>query len=456
MLLTINTTHQPATDLGYLLHKHPDKLQTVDLAVGQAHIYYPEASENSCTACLLLDINPVDMVRGGSKLNAFLQEHYVNDRPYTSSSFMGTAMVKAFGSAINGTCQAKPDLVQMAIPLSAKIYALRVACDKSYISRLFAPAGYQFSFETMPLDPSFPDWGESRAVNLTVEKTTTLKAFLSQLYVFMMALDNDRHYRVSHNDIDVLIRRGENWLESHPEKEWITRRFLKNLRSLSSQALARLAGEPEWTKEEAWPEKKINLHQLRLNRAFDLLKASGAGSVLDIGCGEGKLLKLLLKEGQFTKIAGMDVSFGELRKARENLYLDQASPAMRERISIFQGSATYRDERIKGFEAIALIEVIEHLDEERLPAMAKVVFAFAKPDTVVISTPNAEYNVVYERLEAESFRHDDHRFEWTRKEFADWCRHICDAFGYDAEIFPVGQEEEHIGAPSQLAIFRKK
>lgn len=180
MLLEIKTTHQPATDLGYLLHKHPDKLQSVELAVGCAHIYYTEADAHSCTACLLLDINPVDLVRGGGR-QAFLQEHYVNDKPYTSGSFMGTAMVKAFGSAMNGTCHAKPELVQTALPLSAKIYALHVACDKSYIARLFEPAGFQFSLETVPLDPVFPDWGESRAVNLTLAKTTTLKEFLSQI-----------------------------------------------------------------------------------------------------------------------------------------------------------------------------------------------------------------------------------------------------------------------------------
>jgi len=456
MLLEINTTHKPATDLGYLLHKHPDKLQTVELSVGNAHIFYPEADENSCTACLLLDINPIDLVRGDKGRNAFLQEHYVNDRPYTSNSFLSTAIVKAFGSAINGTCHTKPELALTAIPLTAKIHSLKVDCEKEYINKLFEPLGYKVSFETIQLDESFPSWGESKVVNLTVEKTTTLKEFLSQLYVFMMVLDNDRHYWISRNDIDVLIRRGENWLENHPLKDWITKRYLKNLRTLTNQALLRLADESELTDEQLAPERKVNLHQQRLNKAFDLLKASGAESILDIGCGEGKLLKLLLKEGQFKKIAGMDVSFGELQKAKENLYLDQASPTMRERIKIFQGSVTYKDERIKGFDAIVLVEVIEHLDEERLPTMEKVVFGFAKPNCIVLSTPNSEYNVVFEKLESENFRHDDHRFEWTRKEFSEWCNKVCNDYGYNVEIFPVGQEEENIGAPSQLAVFKKK
>lgn len=456
MILELNTIHKPATDLGYLLHKHPDKLQTVELSVGNAHVFYPEANEDSCTACLLLDINPVDLVRGDKGRNAFLQEHYVNDRPYTSNSILSTALVKAFGSAINGTCHLKPELAQTPIPLKAKVHCLKVDCDKTYINKLFEPLGYKISYNTIQLDSNFPGWGESKVVNLRVEKTTTLKEFLSQLYVFMVVLDNDRHYWISRNDIEVLIRRGENWLPNHPEKDWITKRYLKNLRTLTNPALLRLANEDELIEEQPLPERKLNLHQQRLNKAFELLKASGAESILDIGCGEGKLLKLLLKEGQFNKIAGMDVSFSELQKAKENLYLDQASPAMRERIKIFQGSVTYKDDRLKTFDAAALVEVIEHLDEERLPAMEKVVFGFAKPTTVILSTPNAEYNVVLEKLQAETFRHDDHRFEWTRKGFSDWCNKICNEFSYQVEIYPVGKEEENIGAPSQLAMFKKK
>ena len=456
MILELTTTHKPATDLGYLLHKHPDKLQTVELSVGNAHVFYPEATENSCTVCLLLDINPVDLVRSDKGRRAFLQEHYVNDRPYTSNSFLSTALVKAFGSAVNGTCHTKPELVKTAIPLKAKIHSLKVDCDKSYINKLFGPLGYQISYEAIQLDSIFPSWGESKVVNLTVEKTTTLKEFLSQLYVFMVVLDNDRHYWISRNDIDVLVRRGENWLPNHPEKDWITKRYLKNLRILTNPALLRLANEDELTEEQPLPERKLNLHQQRLNRVFDLLKASGAQSVLDIGCGEGKLLKLLLKDGQFKKIAGMDVSFSALQKAKENLYLDQASPVMRDRIKIFQGSVTYKDERLKHFDAVSLVEVIEHLDKERLPAMEKVVFGFAQPLSVILSTPNAEYNVVFDMLQADAFRHADHRFEWTRKEFDTWCNKVCNEFSYQVEIYPVGQEEENMGAPSQLALFKKK
>ena len=456
MLLEITTTHQPATDLGYLLHKHPEKLQTVELAVGQAHIFYPEASAEICTACLLLDINPIDLVRGSKSKNVFLPEHYVNDRPYTANSFLSTAIGKAFGSAINGTCLSRPELVVTPIPLKATVHALKIDTkgiqrvkegDISVISRLFEPLGYAISCETVPLDPQFPSWGDSKSITLTIEKTVTLKELLSHLSIFLMVLDTERHYWISQNDVEVLMRRGEGWLDGHPEKEWITRRYLKNLRELTEPLLGDRVSPALNTKP--------NLHQQRLEKACELLKESGARSVVDMGCGEGKLLKLLLKDGQFQKIRGMDVAFGELQKAKGNLYLDEASPALRERIGLFQGSITYKDDRLANFDAAVLVEVIEHLDIDRLPTMEHVVFGHAKPTTVVLSTPNAEYNAVFEKLDATQFRHDDHRFEWTRKEFADWCKHVCEEFSYMVVIHPVGPETEDYGTPSQIAVFTK-
>lgn len=457
MILSITTTHTPATDLGFLLHKHPDKLQSIALALGQAHIFYPIAEESECTICLALDINPLDLVRNKKGSRAFfLQQHYVNDRTYTANSFLSTAIVKAFGSAINGTCQTMPELVETPIPLKATISSLKIDTDFSYLEKLFTPLGYTISYEILPLDDQFPSWGESKYVNLTIENTIKLKDLLSQIYLFILVLDNERHYWVGQSEVEVLVRRGGDWLEKHPLKEWITRRYLRNVKTYMNEALLKLAGEEISKTETFLTEKKISLHQKRLNRAAELLKESGAQSVLDMGCGEGKLLKLLLKESQFTKIAGMDVAFGELQKAKENLYLNEASPALRERISLFQGSVTYKDERTKGFDAVALVEVIEHLDLERLSAMEKVVFGYTNPATVVLSTPNSEYNVLFETLEAENFRHDDHRFEWTRKEFSDWCAKVCETYHYNVVIYAVGDEMKNVGAPSQMAVFSTK
>ncbi|WP_162055459.1 3' terminal RNA ribose 2'-O-methyltransferase Hen1 [Pontibacter pamirensis] len=455
MLLEITTTHSPATDLGFLLHKHPDRLQSVELAAGKAHIFYPEATAARCTACLMLDINPVDLVRVRKGNNA-LQDQYVNDRPYTSNSFLSSAISKAFGSALNGRCNTRPELPEIFMPFTLRLSSLRVDTDLEMVERLFVPLGYALQTETIPLDMAFPQWSQSRYVNLTLKKVCPLQELLSHVYVLIPVLDNSRHSYVTQHDIEILLQKGQGWLEQHPERDWITRRFLRNIRTIANEAILRLAGEEVMPSDEPKSPLQESLHQLRLNRAFERLQQSGAQRVLDLGCGSGKLLRLLLKDGQFRKIAGMDVSFSELQLANENLHLDEASPALRERLSLFQGSVTYLDERLKGYDALAMVEVIEHLDAERLPTMERVVFGYAAPDTVVLTTPNAEYNVVFERLDPEAFRHQDHRFEWTREEFQNWCGHVCERYGYEVRLEPVGQEEPEVGAPSQMAVFKKK
>jgi 3' terminal RNA ribose 2'-O-methyltransferase Hen1 len=456
MLLEITTTHYPATDLGYLLHKHPDRLQSVSLSSGQAHVFYPEATDERCTACLMLDINPVELVRNAKGPTPTLQESYVNDRPYSSNSFLTTAISKAFGSALNGRCNAMPELPGQPLPFSVHLASVKVDGEAALVEKLFGPLGYQVTYEQLPLDERFPAWGPSKYVNLALTHTITLKELLSHLYILLPVLDNDRHFWISQSDIGVLLQKGQGWLDNHPEREFITRRYFKNIRRLAHEALLRLAGEEALPAETEPSPLLQNLHQQRLQKAFDLLKASGAAAVLDIGCGEGKLLKMLLQDGQFRKIAGTDVSFASLQRAKENLHLDEASPALRQRLSLFQGSVTYKDERLTGYDAIVMVEVIEHLDEERLPAMEQVVFGYASPNTVVLSTPNADYNVMFERLDAEAFRHQDHRFEWTRTQFQAWCDAIGTTYGYEVTIAPVGPEEEAVGAPSQMALFTKK
>jgi len=396
MLLEISTTHNPATDLGFLLHKHPDKVQEIDLAIGKAHIFYPEANQNRCTICLLLDINPIEVIKSKKNIRNFLQENYVNDRTYTSNSFMSTAIVKAFGSAINGTCHTRPELPETKMPFEVKLHAINVE-NESQLKELFEPLGYEINYQKYDVDSQFVEWGKSKTITLSLKKTTTLQELLSQLYVFILVLDNERHYWIGNQEIDLLKRRGAGWLDSHPQKEWIIKRFLKYIPELTYSAKLNILKDEENIKENQKKEKELNLHQKRLLKAFQLLKNSHSESVLDVGCGEGKLLKLLLKDSQFKKISGTDVAFSELQRANEKLYLDTASPYIKEKISLFQSSVTYQDERFLGYDAIALVEVIEHINEERLEVFEKNIFGYARPKTVVLSTPNSEYNVLFEK-----------------------------------------------------------
>lgn len=464
MILNITTTHSPATDLGYLLHKHPDKFQTFDLSIGRALVFYPEATNEKTTVSLLLDIEPIDMVRGVRKMGGdnFALGHYVNDRPYVASSFMSVAIAKAFSSAMNGKCKDKPELVDKKIPIEVNISSIPAPKGgELLIRKLFEPLGYKVALTRHILDQKFPEWGQSKYFSLQLEHTITVKELLSHLYVLIPTLDNDKHYFVSESEIEKLLQKGEGWLREHPEREQIIRRYLINLASLSKRALERISdGETigniidEPTENSQIQKKKESLHDKRLNLVVEKLIESGSERVLDLGCGEGKLIKLLLKERQFTEIVGMDVSYSELLKAKEKLHFDEMPPKQKEKLQLFQGALTYRDQRLHGFDAAAVVEVIEHLDLNRLQAFERVLFGFAQPKTIVLTTPNKEYNVMWEQLEAENMRHDDHRFEWTREEFQQWADKIGKMYNYSVEILPIGYEEENIGAPSQMAIFR--
>jgi len=434
---------------------NPGRVHAFELSTGRAYAFYPTANGDRCTAALCLDINPVDLIRN-QRGNSFLPEQYVNDRPYTANSVLVSAIVKAFGTAMSGRCKEKPELADTPIPLEISLSSLRVDGDVELVEKLFAPLGYAVVVERLPLDEKFTSWGLSPYVNLTLSQTITLQQALRHLYVLVPVLDNDKHYYIAQQDIDVLMAKGAGWLDEHPMRDFITRRFFKNIKSLANQALLRLLGEEAYAERSATSNTHVRLHQLRLDQAYQRLKHSGATSVIDLGCGEGKLMRLLIKDGQFKKIAGMDVAFSELQRAKENLHLDEASPMMRERIQLFQGALTYTDERLKGYDAAALVEVIEHLDPERLSALERVVFGYARPKTVVLSTPNAEYNAVYDTLSADAFRHRDHRFEWTRAEFNQWCDHVCASYGYTVATSGIGESEADFGTPSQMAVFTSK
>jgi 3' terminal RNA ribose 2'-O-methyltransferase Hen1 len=463
MLITISTTHHPATDLGFLLHKHPDKLQTIELSIGKAHLFYSEKRDEKTTINLLLDIDSIDMVRGtrSSGSDNFALGHYVNDRPYVASSFMSVALSKAFSSALNGKCKDKPELVDVKLPFEVSIAVIPAPKGgEILIRKFFEPLGYQVQLIPHQLDSKFPEWGNSKYFTLNLKNTVTTKDLLSHLYVLIPTLDNDKHYFVSEQEIEKLIQKGEGWLKEHPEREQIIKRYLVNLNSLSRQALERISeGEeiPELTddltEKTEVQKRKETLHDKRINLVAEKLTASGAESILDLGCGEGKLIRQLLKRKQFARITGMDVSYTELLKAKDRLRFDEMSPVQKERINLFQGSLTYKDKRLEGFDAAAVVEVIEHLDLNRLKAFERVLFEFAKPGMVVLTTPNQEFNVMWDKLDAAEMRHDDHRFEWTRKEFEKWTIHIATTYNYNVELFPIGDEVENIGAPSQMAVF---
>ncbi|MEV7682736.1 3' terminal RNA ribose 2'-O-methyltransferase Hen1 [Streptomyces sp. NPDC088341] len=522
MFLTISTTgtpERPATDLGFLLHKHPDRAQTFSTAHGTAHVLYPEASAERCTAALLLEIDPVALVRrsrgkgrGGAPDAALAQ--YVNDRPYAASSLLAVALSTVFKSALRGVCAALPERAARPLPLRIEVPAVPARGGAELVGKLFGPLGWT-SVEARPvaLDERFPQWGESRYVQLVLDGELRLADALRQLYVLLPVLDDAKHYWVAPDEVDKLLRAGEGWLAEHPEQKLITSRYLARRWGLTRQAMERLelvrlaeaddidveaidnaveeiltdpaldgaeTGEASSDATDATATanatdtdtenatdtaagaddgrvrsftKEPSLADQRREAILTTLRATGAGTVLDLGCGQGQLVQALLKDARFTRIVGVDVSVRALAIAGRRIGLDRMSERQAARVTLTQGALTYTDKRLKGYDAAVLSEVVEHLDLPRLPALEHAVFGAARPRTVIVTTPNVEYNVRWETLPAGHARHGDHRFEWTREEFRDWAGEVARRHGYDVAYAPIGPDDPEVGPPTQMAVF---
>jgi 3' terminal RNA ribose 2'-O-methyltransferase Hen1 len=458
MLLSLTTTHRPATELGFLLHKHPAKFQSFELNFGQAHVFYPEVGDDRCTACLLLDVDAVGLVRGKSREHDFHLAPYVNDRPYVASSFFAVAIAQVFGSALNGQCKTRPELASTPLPFEARLESLPVRGGEPFLRSVFEPLGYEVTAMRHPLDEHFPEWGVGSLFSVTIRKIVTLSELLSHLYVLIPVFDTHKHYFVGPAEVEKLLAKGEGWLATHPAKAAIARRYLGRHASLVRDSLARLRDveeEPDPEPNDGEPtERPLRLNDRRYDAVVETLLATGAKRVLDLGCGEGQLLRVLLAEPQFERIVGIDVSMRALQIANRRLNLDRI-PAVRERVSLWHGSLTYRDRRCEGFDAAAIVEVVEHLDPPRLRSFERTVFEFAQPSVVVLTTPNRDHNAVWESLPVGQFRHADHRFEWSRAEFQSWANGIGSRFGYAVDFRSVGDDHPEFGPPTQMGVFRK-
>ncbi|GLW53229.1 3' terminal RNA ribose 2'-O-methyltransferase Hen1 [Kitasatospora phosalacinea] len=528
---TTGTAENPASDLGFLLHKHPDRVQQFATAHGTAHVFYPASGEHSCTAALLLEVDPAALLRQGrgkgrSGSPDLALAQYVNDRPYAASSLLAVALRTVYRSAMKGECAHRPELPGRALPLRIALPAVPVAGADGpvLVERLFAPLGWQVDARPVPLDESFPEWGDSRYVRLELTGTLRLADALQHLYVLLPVLDGAKHYWVAPDEVDKLLAAGHGWLAAHPERALITRRYLSRRWSLTKLAMERLAlarlaeaddreaeeidnavpdvpetldapEAPEHPDAATTPEevtaiaptdptdptepptdqaaptgptgpdapsgpdapateRSESLAAQRRTAILAALARTGAARVLDLGCGQGELVGALLKEPRVTEVLGVDVSSRALTIAARRLHLDRMPERLARRVKLVQGALTYTDARLKGYDAAVLCEVIEHLDLPRLPALEYAVFGAARPAAVVVTTPNAEYNVRWESLPAGRMRHDDHRFEWSRAEFAAWAERVAADYGYGVELEPVGPVDPEVGAPTQLAHFR--
>ena len=452
------------SDLGYLLHKNPARSHSFDLPFGAAHVFYPDLAADHSAACLLLDIDPIGLVRGHAHAGEGALDQYVNDRPYVSSSFLSVALARIFGTAMGGRSKERQELADAPLDWTALLAPAPCRPGEPFLRGLFEPLGYTVETTRHPLDERFPEWGEGFHYSIRLRGRQRLQDLLAHLYVLVPVLDAEKHYWVGDDEVEKLLRQGEGWLAAHPQKEAIAARYLRFDRHLTRDALARLADEdaldPEAVEEarageELAIEAPLRLWEQRIGAVLSALRAVDAKTVVDLGCGEGKLLAPLLQDRSFTRLVGMDVSWRSIETARRRLRLAQMPEAQRQRIELLHGSLMYRDQRLEGFDAATVIEVIEHLDPPRLAAFERVLFDCARPKTAIVTTPNSEYNGKFASLPSGRFRHKHHRFEWTRPEFSAWATSLAARFGYAVRFLPIGPEDAAVGAPTQMGVFTR-
>ena len=460
MLLTITSKTRPARDLGYLLRKHPDRFQSFDLSFGTAHVFYPIATDGECTVTMYLDIDAVSLVRGKPSSNdGGLVDAYVNDRPYVASSFLSVAIARVFSQGLNGRCD-EPGLAEKERVLEATIMPVRGEED-SLAKRLFEPLGYAVHSELVDVPPEARSGTHQR---LTMRATTTLQRLLNHIYVLIPVLDGFKHYWVGEEEVDKLFRFGKDWLAEHPEREFITKRYLKRAPSLAREAVARLAAADDSASpdaprakagvEEGALERPMRLQERRIAAVVGALHKVGAKGVVDVGCGEGDLIAALARDAHFDRVVGTDVSARELERAKARLEHVPMPTSRRESLGLFQSSALYFDHRLNNADAITLIEVVEHVEPDRLDTLEQVIFGTNKPLNAIVTTPNREYNALFETLPEGTMRHADHRFEWSRDEFRTWAEGVAARHGYSVTFEPIGDEDPKLGAPTQMAVFQ--
>jgi 3' terminal RNA ribose 2'-O-methyltransferase Hen1 len=461
MLLNITCEGKEAPNLSYLLHKHPARVNSFPLSFGRALVFFPFLSDTRATASLLLDVDPLILAR--EKAGAPDLGDYVSPRPYSSSSFMSVAIARVYSSALGARCEAMPGLAAKELDLTATVAALPCHADKGLLNRVFEPLGYEVRYATSLLDEAFPAWGDGPYVDLVISGRSTLSAFLRHLYVLIPLFDNRKHYWVGYDEVDKLLRHGEGWLDGHPEKGIIVDRYLSSLRHLSRLALGRLGRRQGLASREGYPlgweldgdavsaPRAPSLGRRRAMAVLGELAGAGAGSVLDLGCGEGSLLLRLSREARVTRLVGLDVSAGALLKAGERLRCFHGR--MPERVTLLQGSALYQDDRLSNFDAAVAVELIEHIQERDLPLFAELLFGVIAPGTVIVTTPNREYNANYGLHDG--LRHRGHFFEFDREGFAAWCRGVSLAHGYGVRLGGIGEDDPLSGPPTQMGVFRK-
>lgn len=464
MILIISAVGKDCQKLSYLLQKSPFVVGEFDVGASfKTYVFFPEYSEERTTCAVMFDMNSIELVKSlkaHDRHATYSLFDYINDRPYVSSSFTCSIISDVFRSALNGKCREYPDLPNQEFDLSARFYVSMKTKD-DLIKELFEPLGYELSYSTErpPVDSMYEQFGESPYYDVTISRRETVKDLLSHLYILIPILDKMRHYGPSSDEVKKIMKIGDSWLKDHPSKKKIVGRYFGKKKELATSVLDRLEDQikdEQRIDENSDDEKETRtpLAGQRRKAIIRTLREHNVKTVLDLGCSTGKLSFELIDTPGIVKVTGADISARAIEKAvLEKRIHKKMTEDQKSRLDFVIASAIYRDLRFSAFDAIVLQEVIEHFDSWKLRVAEDVVFKYSGPRVVVVTTPNIEYNVLFENLENGKLRHRDHKFEFTRGQFKEWANRICKQFGYTVSFEDIGEFVENIGTQTQMAVF---
>jgi 3' terminal RNA ribose 2'-O-methyltransferase Hen1 len=453
MQLTIRATGDHVQAISYLLAKNPNNIYERNHKGHLVRLFYSEFSETECEVTIFVTPDPIELIKNNSA--AYDITHYINDREFAVSSIFCTFIRTALGTGLNG--QPKEEYIEWVNhPFSFQFSFGPVVSSLSdqQLDDLFNPLGYEVNISRGEVDYTFTVKSKSTARFISLKGMQTLQNGLRQLFVLIPVLDNYKHYYIDEKEIDKLERYGQGWLEDHPLKEFILRQALRFKEIYSILENNEEAINKKHNKQESKTTDKVRLNDLRYEKIIEVVNTiEPRGSVVDFGSGEGKLSLRLGFVNGIKEILAVEPSESATLRAMERFEKVESKEGFVTPTSVW-GSLFYFDERLINKDIMILCEVIEHIDEYRLPKIMDTILNDYQPKVLIITTPNKEYNKVYDM--DVPFRHNDHRFEWTREEFRNWCLERSSNYPYDVTVDGIGERHETYGFPTQMCMFARR
>ncbi|WP_407270561.1 3' terminal RNA ribose 2'-O-methyltransferase Hen1 [Radiobacillus sp. PE A8.2] len=441
MQLTIHATGENVQVLSFLLAKNPTNLYERESKGHLVRMFYSKFMPSEVEATIFVTPDSIELVKNNN--NAYDITHYINDREFAVSSIFTSLIRSALATALNGNTKEEYQAwVKHCFPFTFGFGPVSTDLSDEQITNLFEPLGYEIDIEKRELDYDFSLKTTNHVRYINIHGTTTLQTGLRQLFVLIPVLDNYKHYYIDEKEIDKLQRYGEGWLDQHPSKDMIIRRALR-FKELYSQL------EDKVEQQETTP--KVRLNELRYQKIAETVQQlTDRKSIVDFGSGEGKLAYKLGFVSGVEEILAVEPSETATTRAIARFEHGESEVGFVSPTPVW-GSLYYFDQRLVNKDVIILCEVIEHIDEYRLPKIIQTILQKYQPRALIITTPNSEYNNVYELDQA--YRHSDHRFEWTRNQFQACCTAATEQHPYRLHFDGIGEEHPSFGQPTQMCTF---